>query len=218
MDVIARLPHPRSGHSKDQKTFLAPFADKETRNYDIECPNHHPLLSTLRPNGLSSSKIKWWAIHRNFPVDVRVRLPNPQSGDTQGQEMFLAPSSDKPTCNYDKDCSNHHPSSWNLRPKGFSRSKMKWWTINTNLPMDVIFRLPHPQSGHTHGQETFSAPSADKQTSNYDIERSNQHPSLLTIRPKGLSRSKMKWWAIYINLPMDVTVRPPHPRSRDCQS
>ena len=42
MDVIVRLPHPQSGHTKGQKTFLASSADKQTRHYDIECSNHHP--------------------------------------------------------------------------------------------------------------------------------------------------------------------------------
>ena len=30
------------------------------------------------------------------------RLPHPRSGDSQGQEMFLAPSADKQTRNYDR--------------------------------------------------------------------------------------------------------------------
>ena len=34
----------------------------------------------------------------------------------------------------------------------------------TNLPVNVIVRLPHPRSGDSQGQETFLAPSADKQT------------------------------------------------------
>ena len=42
----------------------------------------------------------------------------PWSGDSQGQEMFLAPSGDKQTCNYHKECSNHHPSLSTLRSKG----------------------------------------------------------------------------------------------------
>ena len=63
MNVIVRLPHPWSGDSQGQETFLAPSADKQTRNYDIECPNHHPSLSTLRPKGLSRSKMKWRAIY-----------------------------------------------------------------------------------------------------------------------------------------------------------
>ena len=39
--------------------FLAPSADKQTCNCDIECSNHHPSLSTLRPKGLSHSKINY---------------------------------------------------------------------------------------------------------------------------------------------------------------
>ena len=78
--------------------------------------------------------------------------------------------------------------------------------IYTNLPVNAIVRLPHPGSGDSHGQETFF--------SNHDIECSNHHSSLSTPRPKGLSRSKMKWWAIYIytNLPVNVIVRLPHTR------
>ena len=32
VSAIVRLPHPRSGSSKGQKTFLAPSADKQTPN------------------------------------------------------------------------------------------------------------------------------------------------------------------------------------------
>ena len=52
-------PHPRSGDSQGKETFLAPSTDKQTRNYDKKCSNHHPSLSTLRSNGLSHSKMKW---------------------------------------------------------------------------------------------------------------------------------------------------------------
>ena len=65
--------------------------------------------------------------------------------------------------------------------------------IYTNLPVSDIVRLPHPRSGDSQGQETFLAPSTDKQTSNYDTECSNHHPSQSTLTSKGLSRSKMKW-------------------------
>ena len=64
--------------------------------------------------------------------------------------------------------------------------------IYTNLPVSDIVRLPHPRSGDSQVQETFLAPSADKETRNYDTECSNHHPSLSTLRSKGLSRSKMK--------------------------
>ena len=54
--------------------------------------------------------------------------------------------------------------------------------IYTNLPVNAIVRLPHPQSGDSQGQETFLAPSADKQTRNYDT-RVLKPPSL-PINPK----------------------------------
>ena len=47
--------------------------------------------------------------------------------------------------------------------------------IYINLPVSDIVGLPHPQSGDSQDQETFLAPSADKQTSNYDTESSNHH-------------------------------------------
>ena len=70
--------------------------------------------------------------------------------------------------------------------------------IHTNLPVNVIVRPPHPRSRDSQGQETFLAPSAGKQTRNYDTACSNHHLSLSTLRSKGLSRSNMKWWAIYV--------------------
>ena len=68
--------------------------------------------------------------------------------------------------------------------------------IYTDLPVSDIVRLAHPRSEDSQGQEMFLALSADKQTHNYDTECSNHHPSLSTLRSKGLSRSKVKWWAI----------------------
>ena len=98
-------------------------------------------------------------IYTNLPVNVIVRLPHPQSGDSQGQETFSVPSADKQTRNYDTECSNHHPSLSTLRSKGLSRSKMNWSTLYTNLSVNVIVRLPHPQSGDSQGQEMLLAPS-----------------------------------------------------------
>ena len=54
--------------------------------------------------------------------------------------------------------------------------------IYTNLPVNAIVRLPHPRSGDSQGQETFLAPSADKQTRNYDT-RVLKPPSL-PVNPK----------------------------------
>ena len=158
--------------------FLEPSADKQNRNYDIECSNHHPTPSTLRPKWLDHRKIIWLAIYTNLPKEVIVRLPNLQSGDSQGQETSLAPSADKPTCIYGIEGSNHHPSLSSLRPKGLSHNKMKWWAIHTNLPADIIVKLPHPRSGDSQNQETSLAPSGDKPTRKYDVKCSNHHPSL----------------------------------------
>ena len=87
----------------------------------------------------------------------------------------------------------------------------------SNLLVNAIVRLSHPRIGHSLGQEKFLAPSADKQTCNYDTEGSNHHPSSSALRPKGLNRSKMKWRAIYTNLPVNAIVRLPHTRRGDSQ-
>ena len=155
VDVIVRLLHLRNGNSQGQEKILAPSAAKKTLNYDIECSSQHPSLSTQRPKGWSCRKMKCLAIYTNLAMDVIVRLPDPGSGDTQGQETFLAPSAENPTRNYDIECSNHHPSLSTLRPKGLSGSKMKWCAIHTNLPMDVIVRLPNRRCGDSQGQQTF---------------------------------------------------------------
>ena len=44
-NVIVTLPHPRSGDSRGQETFLAPPAARRTHNYDTECSNHYPSQS-----------------------------------------------------------------------------------------------------------------------------------------------------------------------------
>ena len=88
MDVILRLPHPRSRDGHGQEILLPPSADKQTHNYDTQCSNHDPFLSTKKPKGLSRRKLKWWAIYRNLQVDVTVRLAHPRSRDSQGQETL----------------------------------------------------------------------------------------------------------------------------------
>ena len=76
---ILRLPHCWSALSQNQKMLLAPSTDKETRNHDTKCPNHHPTISSLTPKLLSLSKMNWWAIYGNLPVKSIVRLPHPWS-------------------------------------------------------------------------------------------------------------------------------------------
>ena len=41
--------------------------------------------------------------------------------------------------------------------------------IYTNFPVNAIVRLLHPQSRDSQGQETFLAPSADKQSAQTTI-------------------------------------------------
>ena len=185
VNAIVRLPHPCSRDRQDQETFLAFSADKQTSNYDTECSNHHPSLTTLRLKELSRSKIKWWATYTNLPVNAIDKLLHPRSRDSQRHETFLAPCLDRKTRNYDTDCSNHHPSLPTLRSKGLSHSQSKCWAIYRNLPVNAIVKLPHPQSRYSQGYETFLAPSANKQTHNYDTQCSNHHPSLTTLSSKG---------------------------------
>ena len=58
---------------------------------------------------------------------------------------------------------------------------------------DNTLFISNPRSRNSQVQEAFLAPSDDNQTSNYDTEHSNHHPSSLSLRSKGLSHSKKKW-------------------------
>ena len=55
VNAIVKIPQARlsrSGDSQGKETFLAPSADRETRNHDIECSNHRHSLSTLKVKGI----------------------------------------------------------------------------------------------------------------------------------------------------------------------
>ena len=80
-----------------------------------QCPKHHLSLSNTMSKRLSYSMMKWWALYTNLPVNATGRQPHPRSGDIQGQEMFLAPSADKKTGNYDKRVLK--PPSFSINPK-----------------------------------------------------------------------------------------------------
>ena len=189
-DATVRLFHTRDGDSQSQEKFIAHFAEERTHKYDIECSNLYPSLSTLKLKGLTCSKMKWWAIYANLQVDAIVTLSIPLSGDKQDQEIFLVPSGHNQTCSYNTESSNQHLHLWNIRLNALSHSKMKWWAIYTNLAVNAIVTLPHRWSGDSPAQETFLAPSADKQTCNDEIQYSNHYLSILTLRLKGLTRSK----------------------------
>ena len=62
--------------------------------------------------------MKWWTIYKNLLVDAIVRLPHPRSEDSQGQEMFLAPSADNQTRNYDIRVLKPSPLPINPKVKG----------------------------------------------------------------------------------------------------
>ena len=144
VNAIVRLPHLRTGDRHGQKMVLASSADNQTRNYNTECLNHHPSLSTPRSKGLSHNKMKWWATYTNLPGNAIVRLPHLRTGGRYGQKMVLATSANNQIRNYNTECSNHHPSLSTPRSKGLSHSKVTWWGTNTNFPVNDIIRLPHP--------------------------------------------------------------------------
>ena len=82
--------------------FLFISADRQTHNYDTRVLKLPSLPINPKAKGISSrSKMKLWAIYTNLPVNAIVRLLHPWSGDSQSQEMFLAPSVDKQTHNFD---------------------------------------------------------------------------------------------------------------------
>ena len=88
VNTIVRLPYPPWGEdSQCKETFLAPSADNQTNNYDTECSNHHPSLSSLEST-------------------FEHRQPGPGN---------VFNSADNQTCNYDTQCSNHHSSRSTLK-------------------------------------------------------------------------------------------------------
>ena len=152
VDVIVRVPHLGSGDSQGQETFLAPSAHKQTRNYDIECSNHHPSLSTLRQkelkarwNGEPYIQIYHWMSQSDYPIVGMER--------SRTRERFSTL------------CLQANPQLWHrvLKPPSLTinpqakgiESKMKWWAIHTNLPLDVIVRLPHRRNGEIQNQGMF---------------------------------------------------------------
>ena len=90
--------------------------------------------------------------------------------------------------------------------------------IYTNIPVNVIVRLSHPRSGDIQGQETFSAPSADKQTHKFNT-RVLRLPSLpISPNVRGIEPQQDEMVShIYTNLPVNAIVRQHHPRSGDSQ-
>ena len=91
---------------------------------------HQPILKSI-----NLQPCRWKNRTSYIYINAIVRLPHPQSGDSQGQETFLTFPADTKTCNYDIECSNHHPSVSTQRSKawGLSCSKMAWRVIYTQI-------------------------------------------------------------------------------------
>ena len=217
LTTAVRLPHARSGNCQRQETFFAPSVDKQTRNYGTECLNHHSSLSALSSNGLSRSRMKWWGTYTNLSVIAISRLSHPQSRMNQGQQTLLAPFPDQEAHNYERDYSCHHPSLSIPRSKRLSHSKMKWWAVYTNVPVNAIVKLYHSWSGDRQDQQTFLTPSSNKLIRNYHKNFSNHHSFISTQRSKELSLRKMKWWIKYKYLPVNAILRLRHLSSREIQ-
>ena len=81
-------------------------------------------------------------------------INNPWSRDRLCHET-IAPSTDSQTCNYDTECSNHHPLS-TLRPKGLSHSTIKWRAIYIQLELQIW--LPVEGSKNCFMALSISAP------------------------------------------------------------
>ena len=104
------LPHPQSGDSQSQEMLLVSSSDKQTCNYDPDCSIHH-LSQSPKGTGIQPWQDEMVSfVYPNLPRNVIIRLPHPQIGVHQGQEILLAPSAGKQTCNYVPECSNHYPS------------------------------------------------------------------------------------------------------------
>ena len=54
VNIIVRLPHPRSGDSQGQETFLTPSADKQIRNHDTEGSKPPSLPISSKVKGIES--------------------------------------------------------------------------------------------------------------------------------------------------------------------
>ena len=58
VNVIVRLPHPRSGDSQGQETFLTPSADKQTRSYDTRVLKLPSLPISLKAKEIEPQQVE----------------------------------------------------------------------------------------------------------------------------------------------------------------
>ena len=76
---MIRLPHPKSGDSQCQETFLVSSVEKQTRNYHTERSNHYPSqLSYSTGTELWQHKMVSHKCENLKAVSI-VRLPHPRN-------------------------------------------------------------------------------------------------------------------------------------------
>ena len=69
---MVRLPHLWSWDIQGQETFLAPFPDKETRNYDTEIYTRNHIHSWQRiPNSLYFTKTALYCLALRPPLSFK---------------------------------------------------------------------------------------------------------------------------------------------------
>ena len=98
VNVIVRLPHPRSGKSRGQETVLTLSEEKPSRNYSSEGSNHHPSLPTLKQRhwGVArwisqGSKTNKLAIYSHLHILSNSKHPTLREEITRVRKCFKHP-------------------------------------------------------------------------------------------------------------------------------
>ena len=135
-------------------------------------------------------------IYANLPRNSILRLPHPPSGDNQGYETFLAPSDDKLTRNYDKEC---YPFQLSQVTATEQYQEQTVSHINVNLPGNSIVRLPHPWSDRAKSRKRFQHPLLIRKLAS--VTQSAQ-TSILSNHHKTLrlNRTRIKLCVIYMQI------------------
>ena len=87
-NAIVRLPHPRSGDTLDQETFLAPFADKQTCNYDTRVLKPQSLRINNKVNGIEPKQDEMVSHIYKYTSKCHSQTIPSQTEDSQGHETF----------------------------------------------------------------------------------------------------------------------------------
>ena len=101
-------------------------------------------------------------------VNIIIRQPHPENGDSQDQETLIAPTADNHICICDTECSNYHPSLSTLKVQEveLQQDEIVSYIYTQIILINTIGRPHHLRSRDIQGQETFLVSSADNQTCN----------------------------------------------------